>query len=265
MKKSGKIIISCLFISCVLLSFFTVIGSTHCLLNIDPGFGKAPVIDGIIDTSIDEWSEANKTSNLDFLNTSSNPSELWALQSSSNLYIAISFNLESHKETEFVGLMISNSTSNNTINYKDAKIVQFVNISNGEYEYKDYNVNDNIFTIDSQQDGSEGAAGLKGKNVFYEFKIPLRISNELEDVVLEYSSAYSFKIIYGESNSYPNSIKNSTTIIINILQPPTTETDYLELSLFILSIVIFSVTGVIIIIYTFKVITIKKQIRRIVR
>ncbi len=264
MKKTSKIIISCLFVLCVFLSFLGSIGSARGMLTIDPNFGKAPVIDGILDTAKDEWEDANKTSSLDFLNTSSNPSEVWAIQKGSNLYIAIRFNLELHKETEFIGLMISNSTSNDTINYKDAKIIQFTNISNGEYEFNDYKVDNNLFTLDSKQDG-EGAGGLTGMDVFYEFKIPLKISDDSEDVNLEYDNSYSFNIIYGESNLYPSSIKNNTNIIINILQPPAPETDYIELSLLILSIIIFSVTGIIIIVYAFKVLTIKKHIRRIVR
>ncbi|MFX1237968.1 MAG: hypothetical protein ACFFAS_14720 [Promethearchaeota archaeon] len=262
MKKSKKIILCLLFVSYITLSLGIFSVNVQGALDTTPGFGEPPVIDGIIDHSENEWEGANKTIDFDFLNTSSYNSELWVMQSDSNLYIAIQFNLL-HVDTEFIGIKISNSTSNSTESYKDARIVQFTNLSLGEYNYKDYKINNSVFTEDITQDG-EGAAVNDGNDICYEFMIPLE-SEDPDDVSLEYGESYTFNITYGESNSYPSSMKHFSVVVINIQEPKTPEIDVLELSIHILAIIVFSATGAFIFIYILKIFSVKKKIKRIVR
>ncbi|MFW9896781.1 MAG: hypothetical protein ACFFD7_13330, partial [Candidatus Thorarchaeota archaeon] len=89
--------------------------------EIDAEFGQAPIIDGNIDDSANEWKNAYKTQ----INLTDLPIDLWVMQDDKDLFISVQVDLETHNSTEFVGLLISNSSSENREDFIDAKIVQF--------------------------------------------------------------------------------------------------------------------------------------------
>jgi len=150
-KRSSIKIISIAVLSFFLLNTFVL------LINVNGaeeelilGFGKRPVIDGYIDRSEDEWNDALKTQ-IDIYQNLSNPMfgleiDLWIVQNESNLYISIQFELVDHKSSEydheFVGILISNDESLDPLEYKDAKIVQFLNMTEETFEYRDYFINE---------------------------------------------------------------------------------------------------------------------------
>ncbi|MHA1197446.1 MAG: hypothetical protein ACTSSM_15290, partial [Promethearchaeota archaeon] len=68
--------------------------------------------------------------------------------------------------------MISESESNKTEDFTDFRVIQFTNISTGQYNYRDYHINNFLYVLDVNQSG-EGAAKLKGDIITYEFSINL--------------------------------------------------------------------------------------------
>jgi hypothetical protein len=229
--------------------------------EIDSKFGEAPVIDGYIDFSSNEWNKAVKKSTyLEDL-----PIEFWVIHDYSNLYISVQIELEvdAHNVTEFVGILISNSSSENLDDFVDTKIVQFSDISENNFTYLDYYINNSVFLPDVDNHGN-GAARLEGKTSTYEFSIPTNIVNQ-EDVLLDHGNEYAFNISYGDIPSYPTGIIKSTIILINIKSIATTEQPLWDLIFFVLIIIIFSSLGILFGFYIYKIFKLREKIERIKR
>ena len=64
------------------------------------------------------------------------------MQDDSNLYISVQFELVIgvHENTEFFGLIISNSSSIEQEEFLDAKIIQFSNKTTNDFDYLDYHI-----------------------------------------------------------------------------------------------------------------------------
>ena len=91
MKKLGsKLIVGFLFGNLILLSFFPILNNYGAAVEINPKFGEAPIIDGIIDDSAKEWKEATKVK----INLTDLPADLWVMQNAKNLYISVQLDLE---------------------------------------------------------------------------------------------------------------------------------------------------------------------------
>lgn len=242
--------------------------------EINPPYGTAPVIDGIINKSTDEWDEALKISINVYNNESTTddgiPMSFWVMQSALNLYILIKFDLEQHdqKHDEFIGLIISESVSDDHTeflkeDFVDGKIIQFSNMTTGEYNYLDYNLDNYTFSLDGVKDGV-GAAALELKTVTYEFSIPVNTTADVNDVFLDYGERYGFRILYGETDSYPASIKKYNTVIIKINYPD--EPDE-EVALWIIRVtvtsIVFGLIGVLFGFYVYKITLLKKKVERV--
>lgn len=233
--------------------------------TIDPKYGDTPVIDGYIDSSIKEWNKATKVqSSLGDL-----PIELWVMQNNLNLFICVQFDLlpEYHSATEFIGILISNSSSEDVENFIDFKIIQFINITKDEFDYFDYHINNSVFQDDTQSNG-QGGAKLESSTSIYEFSIPINNNNDgqfSEDVFFEYGTSYAFNITYGETAVYPSGIKKSEIVLINIKAPPTEEKVFINIALLISTIIIFSVLGILYGYYIYKIFKLKGKIKRVRR
>ena len=257
-KRSNLKLIALLFIFQFLImpnSF--LVYSKASTLEINPEFGNAPQVDG--DLSDDAWDDAFKTTiNLTDLST-----DLWVMQADSHLYIALSFNLFIDIEKPFLGIFISNSSSQSISYLKDAKILQHTNLSTGDYNFLDYNINNNIFSPDSEINGN-GATKNITDDWYYEFSIPL-YCNDQEDVNLKYDQSYGFNITWGYPDSYPGTDKGSAFVIINIQTPTPPAIDPIELSLLIIAIVVSCITGAFLGLYLVKIPSLKKKIKRVIR
>lgn len=226
-------------------------------------FGNAPVIDGYLDLSSNEWNKAEKK----IINLGGLDIEFWVMQDSSNLYISLQVDLEYgyHNETEFVSIIISNSSSETREEFIDAKIIQFSNILENNFTYLDYYINNSIFLNDITYNGN-GAAQLEEKVSTYEFSIPTKtVDGNNEDVFLDYGNSYALNVSYGWTSSYPDGIEKSTIILINIKAFPTQEQPLWDLIFFILIIIIFSALGIIYGFYIYKIYKLKEKIERIKR
>jgi hypothetical protein len=257
-KKVGfKLFVCFAIVNITIVSLFFAINGYCASAEIDSKFGDSPVIDGYIDLSEGEWNKASKVG----LSLEGLPIDFWVMQNDDNLYISIQLELESvaRKETEFFALIISNSSSENQEDFVDAKIVQFSNITEDQFDFFDYKVNNSVFLNDTVYHGN-GAAKLEGLVSTYEFSIP--ISGTDEDASLDFGNSYAFNVTYGDIPDYPGGIKKSAIVLINIkaiseVPPPLT-----EVVLFILSIVIFSSMGVLLGIYIYKIFKLKEKIER---
>ncbi len=236
------------------------IGAT---IEIDSEFGEPPIIDGYIDLSVQEWSTATKNqAYLDDL-----PIDLWVMQTDQNLYIAIQLDLLpiARNSSEFIGLIISNSSSESIDDFFDAKIIQFSNISENTFNYFDYYINNSIFLNDTVTDG-DGAAKLEDGTSTYEFSIPIDGSfGSEEDASLDFDKSFAFNVTYGIIPSYPSGVRKSSTILINIAPLPTTKPLPIRLTFFVLVIIVFSILGVLYLFYILKIIRLKEKIERIKR
>jgi len=256
-----KILLSIFIINIFFISVLFTIPCYGALEEIDPNFGKAPIIDGQIDSFANEWDEAYKIQT----NLTDLPINLWVMQSSSKLFISVQFDLivGVHSPTEFVGILISNSSSEDREDFIDAKIIQFSNITENEFDYFDYFINNSVFIPDSASDGN-GAAKLEGETSTYEFSIP--INNPQggieEDVYLKYDEPFAFNITYGDTPSYPQGIKKSSIFLINIKHPPRIEIPLLKLTIFIFAIVIFSLAVILYGFYIYRIIKLKEIMER---
>ena len=246
------------------------------ITTLKPEFGETPTIDGVIDTGLDEWDGALKAKITVYKNLS-NPinglvMDFWIMQDDIEddefLFIAIQFEVEDHSSSdyweEFVGISISEDDPDDPPEFKDAKIIQFSNITTGEFTYNDYWINDSIYYIDDQSEG-EGAAGLEGDKVVYEFSIPVNIFDDsYQDIYLRPLYTYAFNIIYGKSPSYPDGILLSNYKLIEIqfseYQNPFTGW---ELILLTLNIVIFGSIGGFYFFYIYRITKLKDKIRRL--
>ena len=129
MKKNLTRIITLIFITQVLLSSAYLIKNSYGTpIETEVGFGTAPIIDGVIDVANNEWSSAEKLSINLFQNQSNGlPIDLWILQADLSLNILVRFDLNDHSssefDNEFLGILIADW--DDSLNFTDAKIVQF--------------------------------------------------------------------------------------------------------------------------------------------
>jgi len=246
-----------------LISFLFIIDGYGLTEEITPEFGEPPVIDGYIDDSVKEWNKATKVQ----INLTGLPIKFWVMQNDDNLFLSVQFDIEinDHSVNEFIGILISNSSSKDLDDFIDAKIIQFTDIFNASFEYLDYNINKSVFINDIIYNG-EGSAKLEGITSTYEFSIPIDSSDEYkEDVMLNYGKTYAFNITYGDIASYPNGIKKSEIVLITINTPPLKKKPFINLTLFILSIIIFSILGLLYGFYIYRIFKLKEKIERIRR
>jgi hypothetical protein len=262
-KLTFRLLICIVIVNITVLPLFFVLIGYGATGEIDSKIGEPPIIDGDINLLSGEWNQAAKE---EFL-LEDLPIKLWVMQDDFNLYIAIQFELEQgyHNATEFVGLIISNSSSENRADFIDAKILQFSNITTDEFEYLDYNVNNSIFSIDSENNGN-GVASLDGINSIYEFSIPIinDIGNK-EDVVLDFGNLYAFNITYGETPTYPEGVKKSTIVLINLSSISSSPPSLTSIIIFSFCIVVFSILGILYGYYIYKIFKLKEKIERIRR
>ncbi len=264
MKKISYVILSWItIVNLFVVSSLFIINSYGAAEEINAEFGEAPIIDGEIDDSMNEWKNAFKTQ----VNLTDLPIDLWVMQDSSKLFISVQVDLElsSHNSTEFIGLLISNSSSENQGDFIDAKIVQFSNIQTDEFVYLDYFINNSIFLNDTNYHG-EGAGKLDGKVSVYEFTIPIKQSmtnGYEEDAVLEYENSYAFNITYGKIPSYPDGIIKSEIVLINIFEPLVEEQLLVDVILMILIIIVFSIVGILSGYYIYKIFKLKEKMERL--
>ncbi len=275
MKKTAIKLVTLMFITSLTVStYFLVINGSGADLEIKPTYGRAPLIDGKIDTSVNEWNKAIKE-HLNLYPNESAPEnpllvDLWVMQNGSNLYISIQFSFL-HNDFEFVGLLISSNQSENPEDFKDAKIVRFSNISTNEFTYKDYYLNNSIYEEDTNSNGN-GAGRIEGEDVIYEFVLPVEYNeSDPEDVFLEYGtdeeSGHVFKIFMGDSTnppSYPEDIRISNNVLIKITYNPLPEKlTQQELLILIFSIIIFGTSGMLYVFYIYRIVKLKEKIERI--
>ena len=240
--------------------------------TLDPVLGKAPIIDGTIDAGIDEWEEVNPVSIELYQNISvpenGLPIEIKTLQHGDFLYICIQFELEpaDFEDDEFLGILASTSDSEDENDFFDAKIVQFSNITSGVFEFRDYYINNSIFSEDDDSIiNGDGAANLDSNKMTYEFSLPVKdYDNSVFDQVLEAQTTYAFKIIFGNAPIYPEGISHQNIILINVKFPPE-EGNLLDIELvyLILTIIIFSSIFLVFGFYVYRIASLKSQMKRI--
>lgn len=262
-KTTFRIVISILIINITVISLFFVSKGYCETEEIDSGFGETPEIDGFIDLSSQEWNKATKVP----IDLGGLPISLWVMQDDSNLYISVQFELEigEYEHTEFLGLIISNSSSIEQEAFLDAKIIQFSNISTNNFDYLDYHINNSVFLNDTDYNG-KGAATIEGKDSTYEFSIPIKegVGDE-EDVHLDFGNSYAFNITYGYIPIYPSGIKKSTIIVINIKSYTASGPPLGNITPLVLCIVVFSILGILYGYYIYKIFRLKDNIERIKR
>ena len=264
MKKIGYFILRVtILINLLLVSSLLIINSYGAAEEIDAEFGEAPKIDGIIDDTANEWKNAFKTQ----INLTDLPVDLWVMQHSLDLFISVQIDLEvlAHNSTEFIGLLISNSSSENQEDFIDAKIVQFSDIHTDEFVYLDYYINNSLFQSDTEYHG-EGAGKLDGKVSVYEFSFPIKqplTEGDEEDATLEYGNSYAFNITYGDTPSYPDGIIKSEVILINIFEPNVEEQLLIDVILMVFIIIVFSIVGIFSGYYIYKIFKLKEKMERL--
>jgi hypothetical protein len=253
----------------IIISNFLIRNSFAAAETFEPEFGWAPKIDGDIDKSEEEWENASKEEIFLKSESQSNvglPVDIWVLQNESDLYISVQFELEESARTpeEFIGIVISESDSENE--FYDVKLVQFSNLGgpSEKFEYLDLHISNNQYFEDRETSG-DGAAELDGNKIIYEFQIPVNDSEgeDTDDVTIDFGETYAFKIIYGESNNYPDSIKLSNIIEIDIRYPEIDERTPEEKALFIVAIIAFSTLGGFYGFYLYNIVIIKKKVIRV--
>ena len=271
MKKHTTSIIIFIFIAQILVSSaFLVVKSYGTPIEYDVGFGTEPVIDGIVDGVTGEWASAEKLEIElfpDLANQSDGLSiELWVLQAEQNLYILARFDLNDHSsieyDNEFLGILIADWDTD--LNFTDAKIVQFSNMTTNNYSYLDYYINDAVYYEDVDSNG-RCAAKLEGNQIVYEFSMPVKNKEGgIEDVELAYGVPFNFMIIFGKTAVYPSGIIISNIFSIELQYPPRTpDVSFGELLMSISTIVIFSTIGAFFAYYVYRITRLKKEIERI--
>jgi hypothetical protein len=263
----------CVFTFSSILYIIEVKGAAATL---DPALGKAPIIDGIIDGNINEWEEFTPVSIQLYQNISNPqnglPIDIKSLQNGTDLFICIQFELEPEdfKDDEFLGILVSKTQSEAEEDFFDAKIVQFSNITTGDFEFKDYYINNSIFIEDNDTIiNGNGAANLTNNKMTYEFSLPLRDYPDdpdapVYDQVIEGQTTYAFKIIFGNTPLYPEGISHQNIILINV-KYPSEEDNLLDIDLIylILTIIIFSFVFLIFGFQVYKITSLKSKIKRI--
>ncbi|MFX1574451.1 MAG: hypothetical protein ACFFB0_17055 [Promethearchaeota archaeon] len=262
-KLTINILIYLLLANASLFSFLFILDGYGSTEDITPEFGETPIIDGYINDSIEEWNKATKLQ----INLTGLPIKFWVMQNSDDLFLSVQFDIEinDHSINEFIGILISNSSSEDLKDFIDAKIIQFTDIFNDSFVFLDYNINRTVFMNDSIYNG-EGAAKLEGVTSTYEFSIPIdEPDDNTEDVILKEGSTYAFNITYGDIASYPNGIKKSKIVLITINTLPIKKPPFINLTIFIISIIIFSILGLLYGFYIYRIFKLKEKIRRIRR
>lgn len=257
-----------MFILIVLLNTFIVsslciINSSGAVVEIDPEFGKAPIIDGIIDDTTGEWKDAYK----DEIELDDLPVDLWVMQTNRELFISVQLELETeyHNTTEFIGILISANDSERVEDFVDAKFVQFYNTSSNNFTYYDYYINNSLFLNDIEDVG-QGAGKLDGDTSIYEFSMPIGqyyTNGNDETAILDYENSYAFNITYGDKPLYPEGILKSAIILINIKPPERNEIILTRLIFIIFSIIIFAIIGILFGYYIYNIIKLKEKIERL--
>jgi hypothetical protein len=265
------IFIFILIFNFLLVSNLFITQSYAAVEEYEPEHGFAPNINGDIDGSENEWENATKEEFNLFSETSLDdegiPIEMWVLQNNSDLYILVQFELEKHPSNEFIAILISEDESENEDSFYDAKILQFNNLgsSNEDIRYRDFHIRNGQFFRD-EEDNGEGDAELDGNKVIYEFRIPVNESegDDDDDVSLDFGETYAFKIIYGENSDYTNIInKKSNIVLIDIEYPPQEDLDPWAIARFVIIIIVFSVISTLYGLYVYRILIIKKKMRRI--
>jgi hypothetical protein len=238
--------------------------------TIDSTIGNPPIIDGSITSTDNEWDDAETYSII--LNKTPTelglPIEIGVMQDQNNLYIYVEFEIEIEyrSEEEFFGLIISKNSSYEKNCFIDAKILQFQNTSTNTYQFLDYYINNSIFYPDSESQGT-AAADVESLISIYEFRVPINnieANNSLEDSFLEAGSSYAFNFTYGSTQSYPDGILKSTTVLINLEDKPIEPlTINYKLILQVFSYVIFGILGAVFGYYIYKIVNLRRKIERI--
>ena len=260
-KTASRITVSLILFNIICISFLIIPKGYSASEEIESKFGDAPKIDGIINISTNEWNQAKKLQ----VTLNDLPIKLWVMNDEENLYLSVQLDLlpAAHNYSEFVGIMISNSSSENLEDFIDARIVQFINISENEFEYFDYSINNSIFKNDTINTGN-GAARLEDISSTYEFSIPLNdINLDDEDASVEHGKSSAFMIVYGVSPYYPSGIRKNITVLVNIASLSTITPLFINSTLFILVIIIFITLGALYGFYVYKIFTLKNKIERI--
>jgi len=252
-----------ILLNITIVSSFCIINSSGAAVEIDPEFGKAPIIDGTIDDSTGEWKEAYK----DEIALNDLPIDIWVMQTNRELFISIQLELETeyHNITEFIGILISANASESVEDFVDARFIQFYNISSNNFTYYDYYINNSLFLNDAEEVG-QGAGKLDGDVSIYEFSIPIGqyyTNGDNETAILDYENSYAFNITYGDKPLYPEGILKSEIIIININPPVKNEIILTELIFIIFSIIIFAIIGILFGFYIYNIIKLKEKIERL--
>ena len=271
MKKNTIRLLTLIILTQIFLSsIFSITNGYGDPIEIEVGFGAAPVIDGVIDGTTSEWAQAKKQ-NINLYPNITVPEngleiDLWVIQEGSNLYILIRFDLEDHGsseyDNEFIGVLIADEGSN--ADFTDAKIVQYSNISENNFQYLDYHINDTVYEEDFISNGV-GAANLEDNQITYEFSMPVKDTEvSAQDVYLNYIRNYDFKIVFGKTALYPDGIMISNIVSIYLeFKPGGPDTPIDELIMLISTIVIFSTISALFIFYIYRITQLKKEIRRI--
>ncbi len=233
-------------------------------------FGTQPIIDGHIDKEVDEWNDAIKTKIFLYQNLSNTEDgleiDLWIVQHELFLYLAILFELTEHQTNEFIGILTSEDESLDPLDYEDAKIIQFLNLSKGDFEYRDYYINESSFYEDSEINGV-GAAQLDsdGESIVYEFQLPVESSEGGDQDIRIEAGIYSpFMIIFGESQNYDEGIilMNVVSLFVQFYAyNPIISAE--ELIYITLASIIFTVIGSLYGYYIFQIIKLKGKIEKI--
>ncbi len=268
--KNNKIIKTFSFFIILLISFSSITNAFGADKEIILQFGTKPNIDGTIDKEVNEWNDAIKSKFFLYKNIS-NPEnglelDLWIVQYELFLYIAILFELTEHENNEFIGILTSEDESLDPLDYEDAKIIQFINVSEGDFEYRDYYINESSFYEDSEINGV-GAAKLDpdGERIVYEFQLPVESSEGGDQDIRIEAGVYSpFMIIFGESQNYDEGIKlmNLVSLFVQFYAyNPIISVE--ELIYITLASIIFTAIGTLYGYYLFQIIKLKDKIEKI--
>ena len=262
-----KILITIFIIHLLFNVTFLALNGHAAVMEIDSDYGFAPEIDGDIDKSNSEWKNATKE---EIQLTGVSPTDkgilvdLWVMQNESDLYISVQFELETHKSTEYVGIVISESGATSNDSFVDAKILQFTDLGTvrEKHQYIDYYVLNNQFFEDRKAHG-DAAAKLKENKIVYEFQIPTNNSDDAQDATLDFGDTYAFKIIYSEKFNDPGRFIKSQIVLIEIDYNKPKKLEVWILYHNILCIIIFCGLIALFALYIYKITVIKKKIKRI--
>ncbi len=265
-RPTNKILIFTIIIL-ISVSSITLIQNVRGSTALIPTIGSTPTIDGVIDLQNDEWGSANKNSIYLYQNLSAPASglliDLWVMQDQTSLFISIQFEMNQHASSEydeeFVGILISEDELGE---YSDARLIQFSNMSTGEFQYLDYYINDSVFILDDDSNG-EGAAALDGNKIAYEYGTLIEINDEsAQDVWFQRQFTYNISIIYGKTALYPEEILIENNILIEIQYPIYTSPPP-PIDKILFNIIVFGVVGIVLIYYVNSIRKMRDKVKRL--